>query len=418
MTPSTPSDAAQHVIAALLAGGTPNGTTPESCGPWAETVRTLYTAHADGGTAAVIRQWETVIRLNPRAAALLAGDHPKAINIHALRDLLAKEFPPTRWIVPGVLPEGTTLLVAKPKIGKTWLTQGIAVAVASGGAALGHITVPRGDVLYLGLEDGERRLKARMLKIIGAAAAPERFDYATTFDHEAGLVALIDAWVQRKAEPRLIVVDTLAKVRGAQAMGQSLYDYDYRSVEALTAYAASHPGIGIVIVHHARKADATDVTDMASGSTGLVGAVDNMLILRRERGALDASLYGTGRDFEEELDTALLWHADLGMWEIGGNADAYRVSRERREILDLLNQSTDALSPMDIAELLDKDRGAIRRLLHSMYNDGQVAQPTRGKYTAVSERKAGASGLLAARTPVAAQITAPAAADMAFLETW
>ena len=35
-------------------------------------------------------------------------------------ELMAFEFPEARWAVPGIIPEGVTLLAGKPKQGKSW----------------------------------------------------------------------------------------------------------------------------------------------------------------------------------------------------------------------------------------------------------------------------------------------------------
>ena len=64
-------------------------------------------------------------------------------------DLMKEDLPPVRWAVPGILPEGLSLLAGKPKLGKSWLALGLAVAKASGGVALGKIPVEQGEVLYL-----------------------------------------------------------------------------------------------------------------------------------------------------------------------------------------------------------------------------------------------------------------------------
>ena len=71
-------------------------------------------------------------------------------------DLLARDLPPLRWIVPDVIPEGTTIIAAPPKIGKSCLVYQIAVEASIGGELLGRRVKP-GSVLYLALEDGERR---------------------------------------------------------------------------------------------------------------------------------------------------------------------------------------------------------------------------------------------------------------------
>src|ERR687886_2979969 len=70
-------------------------------------------------------------------------------EIFTALELMALELPPVRWAVPGIVPEGVTLLAGKPKLGKSWLTLGLGVATATGGVALGTKHVERGEVLYL-----------------------------------------------------------------------------------------------------------------------------------------------------------------------------------------------------------------------------------------------------------------------------
>src|SRR5215211_178877 len=89
-------------------------------------------------------------------------------------ELMAIEFPEPRWIVPGIVPEGTTILAGKPKMGKGWLALGTSVAVAAGGVALGTQRVERGAVLYLALEDNPRRLQSRLKKLLPGGAGPRR----------------------------------------------------------------------------------------------------------------------------------------------------------------------------------------------------------------------------------------------------
>ncbi|MDT5050513.1 MAG: hypothetical protein QOG75_6425, partial [Mycobacterium sp.] len=77
-----------------------------------------------------------------------------------------QEFPPLEYAVPGIIPEGFGLLVSPPKAGKSWLVCGIGLACAAGGLALGRISVDKRPVLYLALEDGQRRLQSRCRRIM------------------------------------------------------------------------------------------------------------------------------------------------------------------------------------------------------------------------------------------------------------
>ena len=49
--------------------------------------------------------------------------------------LTSQTFAPVEYVVPGLIPEGLTLLVAAPKVGKSWMVLDLAHAAATGGRA-------------------------------------------------------------------------------------------------------------------------------------------------------------------------------------------------------------------------------------------------------------------------------------------
>src|SRR5215470_7271056 len=68
---------------------------------------------------------------------------------------------------------------APPARAPTRLMLDVGLAVASGGECLAGIKCEAGAVLYLGLEDNERRLQSRMTRLMGFAAEwPADFHYA------------------------------------------------------------------------------------------------------------------------------------------------------------------------------------------------------------------------------------------------
>jgi hypothetical protein len=146
--------------------------------------------------------------------------------------------------------------------------------------------------------------------------------------------------------------------------------------------------VAILVVTHLRKVSAADPMDEINASTGLAGGVDGFLILKRDRGRHDATLYVDGRDVEEAAELALKWDADLASWALVGNADEYRMSNERAEILAVLRPiAPQALSPKEIATLLDKSTNAVSQRLYHMLQDGQVKSPGRGLYMVDKDRK-------------------------------
>ena len=167
-------------------------------------------------------------------------------------ELMNLNLPEPNWIIPGIIPEGLTILAGKPKAGKSWMVLHLAYAISIGGFALGQIRVDQGKVLYLALEDSVRRLQERLGQMIGDASAPEDLFFETDWKRmdEGGLEDL-ESWIIQHPSTRLITIDTLAPVRQA-SRSRSIYNDDYAAIKDIKRLADQY-GIGIIIVHHVAK---------------------------------------------------------------------------------------------------------------------------------------------------------------------
>lgn len=311
-----------------------------------------------------------IVQLNGTSPEITTESPSGPVLIDAAA-LMAKKFPDPRWAVPGIFPEGLTLLVGAPKLGKSWLGLNVGVAVAHGGRALGKIAVDDGDVLYLALEDTQRRLQERLAMTLRGDDAPERLDFATGWPGLAeGATHHLSAWLAAHPAARLVIVDTFQKLRGPIAGGQNLYAADYEAAGELKR-VADRFGVAIVCIHHTRKLGADDPLDTVSGTSGLAGAADTILVLRREIGRHDATIYVRGRDVPE-ADHALGFDAETCSWSLMGDAATFRMSEERRAIMEVIAASSEPMSPKHISEALGKKDGAVRKLLHSMSRSGEV----------------------------------------------
>ena len=255
--------------------------------------------------------------------------HPNHDNRYTTKlitaaELMDMEFEPTRWVVPDVLPEGLSLLVGKPKKGKSWMALGMCEAVSVGGVALGIKRVDEGDTLYLALEDNKKRLK----KVLDGWLAPKRMHLHTEWLRlDEGGAEQLDEWLVEHPDARLVVIDTLAKIR-KPASGGNVYAEDYAALELLLPLVAKH-SVAIVVVHHLRKMAASDPMDEISSSTGLTAGVDGFPILRRTPGSKGPTLYVDGRDIEEPTEYALHWNVNTATWTIEGEAEEIHLSKER-----------------------------------------------------------------------------------------
>lgn len=296
------------------------------------------------------------------------------------RALMAMEFPPIKYVVPGFIPEGATLLAGAPKQGKSWMVLGLGIAVASGGLAFGSVSCEQGDVLYLALEDNPRRLKSRLSQM-QMADLPDRLTLMTEWpDLDGDCVPELENWIHAVPNPTLIIIDVLARIRGRKSSKEPIYEQDYRSIAALQSLAGRR-GVAIIIVHHTRKnaVDDGDPFDEISGSRGLAGAADTALVLRRDRGTGKPLLYGRGRDLRD-VDTAMEFDQQSGFWRIVGAAHEVALTADQLAIIQLLGRSVDPMTPSEIVDGLGKERTNIQHQLTKLVGLGKVTKPERGSY--------------------------------------
>jgi hypothetical protein len=282
--------------------------------------------------------------------------------------LMSEEFSEPRYAIPGLLPEGLCILAGRPKLGKSWLGLGLALSVASGTAALGSIEeVSEGDVLFMALEDGKRRLQRRLNELLDGAPAPNLLSLTVEWPRFPEGHAALEEWLIRHPNARLVVIDTFKRVRPEEKRGASVYGQDYDAVAPVSDLAHKY-SVSIVIVMHTRKADAEDPLDLISGSLGLSGAADGALVMKRQRGQSDALLSVIDRDAEES-ELALRWNIATGGWMLLGDAAEYKRSTQRNEVLALVHDLGN-MTPRDVADHLDKPRGTIRSLMAEMARSG------------------------------------------------
>ncbi|MFM9863332.1 MAG: AAA family ATPase [Micropepsaceae bacterium] len=319
----------------------------------------------------------------PRPASLPSSDPctPSSIIRTGISGatLQFKSFAPIKWIVPDVIVEGLTLVAGKPKLGKSWLALNLGLAVAAGGRAFSSTTCEQGDVLALTLEDNERRLQSRVRQMLGDAHWPEGITFHTDWPRlDEGGLGQIEEWVQTVAAPKLVIIDVWAKVRGRPDGKKTLYTDDFEQLAVLQRLASKHR-VGIIVMHHASKREnPDDPFDLVSGTTGLTGAADSILILRKEAAQPDAVLYGRGRDLPV-FEKALRFDGTRGLWAVLGDADEYRSTAFETKILKELERADEPLSPKDIAAILEGKESTAKGTLYRMARAGKVIN-LKGKF--------------------------------------
>ena len=226
---------------------------------------------------------------------MLDPSYLKTMSMTELYDTVFQSRPP---LIDGLLYPGTYLFVGAPKLGKSFLMAQLAYHISTG-TPLWNYTVRKGTVLYLALEDDYRRLQERLYRMFGTDGAEDLFFSVSAGQLGNGLDEQLTRFMQEHPDTKLIIIDTLQKVR---EVGGDNYSYanDYEIITRLKKFADSY-GITLLLVHHTRKQKADDTFDMISGTNGLLGAADGAFLLQKEkRTGITATLEVSGRDQQDQ----------------------------------------------------------------------------------------------------------------------
>ena len=262
-------------------------------------------------------------------------------------DLQNRTYEPTHFLADELIPEGLHILAGAPKIGKSWLALWLCLCVAQG-QALWNFATTQGEALYLSLEDSFQRIQTRLFDLTEDAPSTLHFAImADTLKH--GLEQQIEQFLTEHPATRLVVIDTLQRVRSAGS-DSNLYANDYQDIGLLKKLADKRH-IAILLIHHLRKLHDDDPMNMISGSTGLSGAADSAFVLQKNaRSANAASLHCTGRDIPDRTLKLELGEDDH-VWKLLADSktcsSASKISTLQIENLlsELLREQTEISAP-------------------------------------------------------------------------
>ena len=216
----------------------------------------------------------------------------------SMNELYEKVYPGKPPVVEGLLYPGVYLFVGAPKVGKSFLMAQLAYHVSKGLPLWGY-EVRQGVVLYLALEDDFPRLQGRLYRMFGEDGTADLHLSIYAKQLNSGLAEQLKGFVREHPDTRLIIIDTLQKIREAGAEKYSYAD-DYKVITSLKRFADG-TGACLLLVHHTRKQQADDKFDMISGTNGLMGAADGAFLLQKERRTDSAATLDiSGRDLQDQ----------------------------------------------------------------------------------------------------------------------
>jgi hypothetical protein len=319
-------------------------------------------------------------------------------GIRSLADLQRMTFKNTKFIIPGVLPTGNIILAARPKMRKTWLALQLGMAVATGGKFL-EWNCDKGEVLFLALEDNERRIRERIRTLqtfdmtapdlsgfrywtggmsedahgkLYVSDPQEAAETMATFPRgEAGVDAL-EQYLEQFPSTTMIVIDTLQHFKG-HSTNRDVYARDYESMMPITKLAARKEVLIMPVTHEKKglaSVDSGDFLEDVTGSAGNTGGADGVVSIKGKRGVQDENesrkLYLSGRDIPHDFEVDMTFDAERGGWLTAARQDtkiAVRAILERHPFVN--QQELTALLP-------NVSRARLTKVLTEMKFQGEI----------------------------------------------
>lgn len=314
------------------------------------------------------------------------------------KDLRALTFPDPVWAVPGLLREGLALLVSAPKLGKSWLALQLAYAVATGGQWIGRQLGDPAWVLNVMGEDTLETLQERCLKLIPAglddANIPLVHSTSWKGDNFVERLMYLDRSLREAIEAnrpfKLVIIDTLELFRGPGDPKKNAYRDEVATLKLLRSMALEHHCV-ILFLHHTNKIatawdEGGDPFQAISGSMGLAGTANTIMMIQRARGETSGVLHVGGHRVKDQK-IALKFEVEAGVWTVDGVTDPETavLSGAPRAIMEhLLGHPSSLECLADNLPAFGKE--AIKKALNRLHKEGKVVN-IHGLWERVATRK-------------------------------
>ena len=285
------------------------------------------------------------------------------------KDILNLPPDPTKWIWDKCLPVGgCSILVAKPKVGKSTLAVCLALAVARGMTFL-HRETQQGPVAYLSLDASLPEIGELFLHF-GLNESDPVFFHAGAPPHDAV------TWIMHRIKQngvKLVIIDTLQRLFRFKNIND--YSEVTNTIEPLLE-SARQESCHVMLTHHAKK-EAMDDLDSCIGSTALRGMFYQYLHIKRLPES-DTRIFRTeGRGGKNFSEYAIAFDK-TGFLDISGTKEEAEIEQITPAIMAAVEAEPECTEREIMAKV--DGRGQIKtRAVRKALKDGLLERTGKGK---------------------------------------
>ena len=338
---------------------------------------------------------EEVCKLRDGFQLVTLSDLHKEVITNAGEQYLSKEKT-MNWLIKDLIPKGLTILGGKSRTGKSSLMVYTSMALVQGKYMFGKDGEPKsgfrgqaGQILYLSLEDHSNRFNDRMRK---SDADPNiellanlKIAHSWKKLNQGGLRA-IEKWIEQAKNPKLVIIDTMAKVwdKKSNTSGANLYSEEYRIFSPLSDLAHKHDVSIVALTHTTKKEDKTNRFNEILGGSGTQAPSDNMILLRKiHDGTISFSIQGKDID-----DSFLMFSVENegAVWTYEGEEWEIQKTKQRQELFDLIKEEKSISLPEIKQKVKENELNislkSVNLVIRKMVADGILEQNhKRGEYS-------------------------------------
>jgi AAA domain len=304
--------------------------------------------------------------------------------------IIGKPLVPRRWLIPGLIADGLTLLGGSPKSGKSYLAYALALAVAKYGTWCNQWEVAQGKVIYAALEDSEDDTHIRLEELAaGLKLAPGRL----IFVHgEHALPAFNSGaleWVEYALDlhkPRLLIIDPISYLYVLKKSGSQFEET--KDMLFPLRWLGRKYGCAIVCPDHRRKRSREDVSAFETlyGSVAKQAVADGLIMVDRDDDeiTMEAKIRA-GRDQRLFLNFKFAQGQCFIDYKGGGEDKPASYSEFRMKVMTILREGRVPLSVPEILANLElpdskQTRNMVFQVLFRAQKSREIEKTTRGLY--------------------------------------
>lgn len=304
--------------------------------------------------------------------------------------ILDRDYPAPRWLIPGLIADGLTLLGGSPKSGKSYLAYALALAVARPALWCQHWRVEEGSVTYVSLEDDESDTRQRLDELAsGVRIPPGRLRFLHGIEHVPSFGEGFLDWVRNILEihqPRLLIIDPISYLYVLKRTGNQFEET--KDMLYPLRWLGKRHNCAIVAVDHRRKQSRDDVSifDTLHGSVAKIAVADGLLMVERDDEEITiACLVRRGKDQTLNLTLTFSDEGAAALAYKEASTQSAHTSALRQTIMQFLLGMQEPMSVEDIilgCEFVNNRqmKDAIKLILWRAEKAREIERTTRGRY--------------------------------------